>query len=151
MKKRASKRILKMVTVLCAAMFLFGSATTVSAAVDLVGRGTAATTSSTSGSSSKSSSATNSTTSSTTNSSTNSGNIASKSQTPVTPNNAILSKVGTTVQTGVVEKIMPFLIGIGMAFAAMMMFAHLQMNQVRYGKSEKYYKELLDFLCACKL
>ena len=149
MNKKQKKRFARFVSIVCAAMFLFGASTTVFAAVDLVGRGTSATVTTTvspSGSTSQSSTGTTSTTTTTT---TTSGSPAKT--TPVVTNTATVSKVGSAqVQTGVIDKVIPFLIGIGCAFASLILFFHLQMNQVRYGKSEKYYKELLDFICACK-
>ena len=153
MNKKQKKRFARFVSIVCAAMFLFGASTTVFAAVDLVGRGTSATVTTTvspSGSTSQSSTGTTSTDSTSTTSTTTTSGSPAKT-TPVVTNNATVSKVGSAqVQTGVIDKVIPFLIGIGCAFGALILFFHLQMNQVRYGKSEKYYKELLDFICACK-
>ncbi len=145
MKRRS--HFVKLVTVLCAAIFILGCTTTVFAATDLVGRGTR-------GSSSNTVTTTTSSSSSRTSASRTTGNTATNAATtyPVTKGNTVkTSVVSTAVQTGVMEHIYPFMIGIGAAFAIFAVFFHLQMNQVRYGKSEKYYKELLDFICACKL
>ncbi len=59
-------------------------------------------------------------------------------------------RVNAQVQTGVMDKIMPFALVIGAAMLVFWVFFHFQMNQVRYGKSEKYYKELLDFKVMCR-
>ena len=161
MKTKQKKHFARIGAILFAAMFLFGTSTGVFAAVDLVGRGTSATVATTvtpSGSSSGSTSQSQTTTSTNTPSATQTPTTTTTSTsgspaktTPVVTNTATVNKVGSTqIQTGVIDKIIPFMIGIGCAFIVLLVFFHLQMNQVRYGKSEKYYKELLDFICACK-
>ena len=60
-------------------------------------------------------------------------------------------RTGTTVQTGYLDDAMPFLIVMGMGVFALLAFSHLQLNQTRYGKSEKYARELKDFRKACSI
>lgn len=161
--KKTSKRIVRLVTVLLAAIFVFGCTTTVFGATDLVGRGTAGgintanrpavtntNTPQQTGAVTTPTVTQQTTPSTPTGQYAVQGNEAPSSKNPQLTNQATTSQVKTTVQTGVMEKIYPFLIVIGAAFVAFWMFFHLQMNQVRYGKSEKYYKELLDFICACR-
>ena len=153
MKKR--KRFIRLVTVLCAAIFVFGSQMTVFAATSIVGgqgtkTGTATASASTSSTSSTSSAAQSAVQKANTSSNTNNGTTAAATGSTASTTQTA-SRVTTAVQTGVMEHIYPFLLGIAAAFAVFAFFFHLQMNQVRYGKSEKYYKELLDFICACKL
>ena len=60
-------------------------------------------------------------------------------------------KTGTRVQTGYLDDAMPFLIVMGFGVFALLLFSHMQLNQTRYGKSEKYAKELKDFRKACSI
>ena len=155
---------MRLVTILCAAIFIFGCTSTVFGATDLVGRAT--------GNGSSTSTTTRTTTSSGTSSSTRTYNgtgstttvangtettgymPATVATTTYTKGAAVTvpttSRVTTQVQTGVMDKILPFAIVIGAAVLVFWVFFHLQMNQVRYGKSEKYYKELLDFKVMCR-
>ena len=166
---KRTRKITRLVTILCAAIFIFGCTTTVFAANDLVGRAT--------GNSSSSSTTTNrssgtstgrtttyngtgSTTAVTKGTETTSYMPANVATTTYTKGAAVTAPASTTaprttrvssqVQTGVMEKILPFAIVIGAAMMVFWLFFHLQMNQVRYGKSEKYYKELLDFKVMCR-
>ena len=154
MKRTERKRFMKVVTIVCAAVFLLGCSTSVFAATDLVGRGT------TGGTASTATTVTDSTATGTTATAAATTAATTTGTTPVTrgtyvngsdPSAATTSRVSSQVNTGVMEKIYPFLIAIAAAFVVFMVFFHLQMNQVRYGKSEKYHKELLDFICACRL
>ncbi|MBR2562942.1 MAG: hypothetical protein IKE31_12475 [Eubacterium sp.] len=148
MNKEKRKRLFRLVTVLCAAIFVLGSQMTVFAATDLVGRGTAGGVSTATASVAE---VTKGSTSAAAQSAVSkASSAAQKTATGTAATAATTSKVRATVQTGVMDRLYPFLIGIGAAFAVFAFFFHLQMNQVRYGKSEKYYKELLDFICACK-
>ena len=153
--KNNKKRIVKMVTILCAAIFVLGYTTTAFAANDIIGRGTGG--SSTSGSASRSS-----ITSQTYSGQGSTAGTASAAGTGVATTSyanvkgsvgdpASVSKVGSQVPTGVTEKLMPILAVILAAVGAFWIFFHFQMNQVRYGKSEKYYKELLDFKVSCRI
>lgn len=64
---------------------------------------------------------------------------------------ATTASTGTMVQTGYLEDAMPFMIVMGMGIFLLLAFSHLQLNQTRYGKSEKYAKELKDFRRACRV
>ena len=64
---------------------------------------------------------------------------------------ATTASTGTRVQTGYLEDAMPFMIVMGMGIFLLLAFSHLQLNQTRYGKSEKYAKELKDFRRACSI
>ena len=64
---------------------------------------------------------------------------------------ATTATTGTRVQTGYLEDAMPFMIVMGMGIFLLLAFSHLQLNQTRYGKSEKYAKELKDFRRACSI
>ncbi|MCF0146549.1 MAG: hypothetical protein HUJ73_08180 [Eubacterium sp.] len=129
MKKLKRTRLIKLLAVVVAVVFLFGCQMTVFAAgtSDLVGGGTKGGVSST-----------------TTKTQTYNGTTTTNKTTATT------SKVTTKVNTGVMDKMIPFIAVMSAAFVAFAAFFHLKMNQIRYGKSEKYHKELLDFKCACK-
>ena len=160
MKK--TRRIMKLVTILCAAIFIFGCTTTVFGANDLVGRatGNGSSTSTTTRTSTRTSSAgttytgSGSTTKVSAGTETTSYMPSAVATSTYTKGAAVsaptTTRVKSAVQTGVMDKIFPFVIVISAAVLVFWFFFHLQMNQVRYGKSEKYYKELLDFICACK-
>ena len=160
MKNR--KSIAKLVTILCAAIFIFGCTTTVFGANDIVGRATGNGSSSSSRttrtSSSSSSSATyngSGSTTKVTNGAETTGYVSSVATSTQTKGAAVTvpttTRVNSQVQTGVMERILPFVLVISASLLVFWLFFHLQMNQVRYGKSEKYYKELLDFKVMCKI
>ena len=146
------KRIAKLVTILCAAIFIFGCSTSVFAANDLVGRGTGRQT--TTGTTTRTGTTTYNGSGSTTGTRTvaqtsgTQSNIATGTYAKGDPG---VRRVNSQVQTGVMDKVVPFLSIICAAIAVFWVFFHFQMNQVRYGKSEKYYKELLDFKVSCRL
>ena len=157
MKKRT--RIAKLVTVLCAAIFIFGCTSTVFGANDLVGsatgNGSSATTRTTSTRTTGTGTATRTYTGSGSTSTVSNGAVQGAATTTYTKGAAATAdpsttRVRTAVQTGVADKIMPFALVISAAVLVFWFFFHLQMNQMRYGKSEKYYKELLDFKVMCR-
>ncbi len=159
MKNR--KRIAKVVTILCAAIFIFGCTTTVFGANDIVGRATGNGSSSSSRTRSSSSSATTTYTGTGSTTRVNSGTettgympsaVTTSTYTKgAAVNVPTTTRVNSQVQTGVMERILPFVLVISASILVFWLFFHLQMNQVRYGKSEKYYKELLDFKVMCKI
>ena len=159
---KRTRRITRLVTILCAAIFIFGCTSTVFGATDLVGRATGngssrTTRTSTSNGTTSSTRTYNGTGSTTTvaNGTETTGYMPSAVATTTYTKGAAVtvpttSRVTTQVQTGVMDKVLPFAVVIGAAILVFWVFFHLQMNQVRYGKSEKYYKELLDFKVMCK-
>ena len=159
---KRTRRITRLVTILCAAIFIFGCTSTVFGATDLVGRATGngsstSTTRSTTTGTTSTTRTYNGTGSTTTvaNGTETTGYMPSTVATTTRTKGAAVtvpttSRVSTQVQTGVMDKILPFVIVISSAVLVFWLFFHLQMNQVRYGKSEKYYKELLDFKVMCR-
>ena len=81
---------------------------------------------------------------------TGTGSVSSGTGYNYTPS-ATTTSTGTRVQTGYLEDAMPFMIVMGMGIFLLLAFSHLQLNQTRYGKSEKYAKELKDFRRACSI
>ena len=149
----------RLVTILCTAIFIFGCTSTVFGATDLVGRatgnGTSTTSRTTTGTTTpKTYNGSQSTTKVTNGTETTGYMPATVATTTYTKGAAVTvpttSRVTKQVQTGVMDKILPFVIVISAAVLVFWLFFHLQMNQVRYGKSEKYYKELLDFKVMCR-
>ncbi len=159
---KRTRSITRLVTILCAAVFIFGCTTTVFGANDLVGRatGNGSSTSTTSRTTTRNSSSTTYTGSGSTTKvsagTETTGYMPSAVATSTYTKGAAVAaptttRVSSAVQTGVMDKILPFVIVISAAVLVFWLFFHLQMNQVRYGKSEKYYKELLDFKVMCKI
>ena len=68
---------------------------------------------------------------------------------PGTATSAYTTRTNTAVRTGYLDDAMPFLLVMGIGVFMLLAFSHLQLNQTRYGKSEKYAKELKDFHRAC--
>lgn len=66
-----------------------------------------------------------------------------------TATSAYTTRTNTAVRTGYLDDVMPFLIVMGIGVFMLLAFSHMQLNQTRYGKSEKYAKELKDFRRAC--
>ena len=66
-----------------------------------------------------------------------------------TGTSAYTTRTNNPVPTGYVDDAMPFLIVMGIGIFMLLAFSHMQLNQTRYGKSEKYVKELKDFRKAC--
>ena len=159
---KRTRHITRLVTILCAAIFIFGCTSTVFGATDLVGRatGNGSSTSTTTRTTTGTTGTTrtyNGTGSTTTvaNGTETTGYMPSTVATTTNTKGAAVtvpttSRVRTQVQTGVMDKILPFVLVISAAVMVFWIFFHFQMNQVRYGKSEKYYKELLDFKVMCK-
>lgn len=159
---KRTRRITRLVTILCAAIFIFGCTSTVFGATDLVGRATGngssrttrTSTTNTTSSSTRTYNGTGSTTTVANGTETTGYMPSAVATTTYTKGAAVTvpttSRVTTQVQTGVMDKVLPFAVVIGAAILVFWVFFHLQMNQVRYGKSEKYYKELLDFKVMCK-
>ena len=152
MKK--TRHISKVVTILFAAVFIFACTSTVFGATDLVGGGTGNPVSNSTSTSTRTSTNSSTTYNGTGSTSTVSNGAVSGVTTTTNTKGAVATPTTTRVAsqpaTGVFEKILPFLLVICAAVMVFWVFFHFQMNQVRYGKSEKYYKEMLDFHVMCR-
>ena len=159
------KNVARMLLVFVMVLAMFGSTMSVYAAgsLDLVGNGTGTsssvttttpkpTTSTTSGTSSSSSSKTQTSTSTgSVTAGTSNASTATQSNTQTTQTQTTASTTtAQVVQTGNLEKSIPFAAAMAAAILMIMLFVHLQLNQTRIGKSEKYYKEMEDFRFMCR-
>ena len=154
------KNVAKMLLVFVMVLAMFGSTVTVFAAgsLDLVGNGTGTSTTVTGGSQSTSTSTTSGSQTTTSTTTTTSGSVtAGTSTTPSTTTTTTPSTTTATttttapvVQTGNMEKSIPFAAAMAAAVLMVVLFVHLQLNQTRIGKSEKYYKEMEDFRFMCR-
>ena len=146
------KNVAKMLLVFVMVLAMFGSTVTVFAAgsLDLVGNGTGTSTTVTGGSQSTSTSTTSGSQTTTSTTTTTSGSVTAGTSTTPSTTTATTTTTAPVVQTGNMEKSIPFAAAMAAAVLMVVLFVHLQLNQTRIGKSEKYYKEMEDFRFMCR-
>ena len=133
------KNVMKLLLVLAACFTLVLGATAVFAdsSLDLVGNGTTTTASGKTPTSTKATTTTGTTTA---------GDPSRTTTTTGTTTRAQSVKTSGSYM----EAAVPFLFVLAGGLALMLAFSHLKLNQVRYGKDEKYANEMKDFRKACE-